>query len=196
MRWKYVVPLVVFLGLVVLFAVGFRLNPREIPSPLIGKTAPHFTLPRFAEPAVTVTPAAWAGKPYLLNVWATWCVSCRQEHATLMRLKQEGVRIIGFNYKEIRGDAGLDARKLSPEAEAQLAWQRIGAWLKTGGDPYADLVVDLTGRAAIDYGVYGTPETFFIDAKGVIRYKHIGPITPEVWQNQLRAKWLALQEGS
>jgi len=195
MRWRYALPLLIFIALVALFAAGFRLNPREVPSPLVGKPAPSFALPRFADPSETLSPQAWAGKPYLLNVWATWCVSCAQEHETLRQLQQQGVRIIGFNYKEIRGDAALDARKLTPEAEQQLAWQRIGAWLQKGGNPYEEIVVDLTGRAAIDYGVYGTPETFFIDKDGVIRYKQIGPITPEVWQKKLRAEWLALTGG-
>lgn len=195
MRWKYGLPLIVFAGLVLLFAFGFRLDPREVPSPLIGKAAPLFSLPRFVDPQSQAGPQTWQGAPYLLNVWATWCVSCRQEHAYLMQLKAQGVRIIGFNYKEVRGDAQLDARQMTVQAETELAWQRIGEWLRDGGNPYADLVVDLTGRTAIDYGVYGTPETFFIDGAGVIRYKHIGPITRELWEKSLRAKWQALQGG-
>ncbi len=195
MRWKYVIPLVVLVALVGLFAFGFTLNPREVPSPFIGKPVPALSLPRFDAPTTAVSFAELKGQPFLLNVWATWCVSCRQEHAVLTRLAQQGVRIIGMNYKEVRGDAQLDARRLSPEEQQKLAWQRIGAWLREGGNPYALLLVDLDGRAAIDLGVYGTPETFFVDANGIIRHKHIGPITPEIWQRELAAKWQALQKG-
>ncbi|MCX7946639.1 MAG: DsbE family thiol:disulfide interchange protein [Hydrogenophilus sp.] len=195
MRWRFVIPLVIFMGFVGLFVVGFDLNPRAIPSPLVGKPAPFFSLPRFDQPDQMVTPEMLRGKPYLLNVWATWCVSCRMEHPELMRLAGEGVRIVGFNYKEVRGDASVDARRLSPEAEREWAWARIEEWLQKGGNPYDVVVVDLTGRSAIDYGVYGTPETFFVDAEGIIRHKQVGPISRAIWEGELRAKWLAIAGG-
>jgi cytochrome c biogenesis protein CcmG/thiol:disulfide interchange protein DsbE len=169
-----------FAALVVLLAVGLGLNPRDVPSPLVGKPAPAFNLPVLARPETTLGPQDMRGKVWLLNVWSSWCVSCRQEHPVLVEFsKRSGVPLIGLNYKEVRGDGGYDVDKLPPGREQQLALQRANAWLTEHGDPYRLTVMDLDGRVGIDYGVYGVPETYVIDKAGVIRMKHTGPISPE-----------------
>ncbi len=188
---RFVWPLVGFAILVVLLAVGLNLNPREVPSPLIGKPAPDFTLPKLGSeesPGKTETfsPQQMKGKVWLLNVWSTWCVSCRQEHPMLVEMaKNKAVTLIGFNYKEIRGDAGYDIAKIDPQSEKAMASERANAWLRRHGDPYALSVLDLDGRVGIDYGVYGVPETYIIDKAGIIRFKHIGPITPEIFSGKI-----------
>jgi cytochrome c biogenesis protein CcmG/thiol:disulfide interchange protein DsbE len=160
-RW---LPLIIFLVLAGFFYVGLNLNPREVPSPFIGKATPTFNLPVIGQPGVTFSPEANKGKVWLLNVWAPWCVSCRQEHGVLMQLAQAGVPIYGLNWKD-----------KDREAEALLAQQ---------GSPYTVTVDDLDGRVGIDYGVTGTPETFVIDKAGIIRMKHVGPINGDNWQNK------------
>ena len=160
-RW---LPLIIFAVLGIFFYVGLSLNPREVPSPFIGKPAPNFTLPVIGQAERTFSPAEAKGKVWLLNIWAPWCVACRQEHGMLMQLAQAGVPIYGLNWKD-----------KDREAESLLA---------RGGSPYVLSVDDLSGRAGIDYGVTGTPETFVIDKQGVIRMKHIGPITPENWKQK------------
>ena len=126
------------------------------------------------------------GKVWLLNVWSTWCVSCRQEHPMLVEMaKNKAVTLIGLNYKEIRGDANYDIAKISPESEKGMATERANAWLKRHGDPYALSVLDLDGRVGIDYGVYGVPETYVIDKAGVIRFKHIGPISRDIFAGKI-----------
>lgn len=160
-RW---LPLIVFVVLAGFFAVGLQLNPREVPSPFIGKPAPAFTLPVIGQPGVTFSPEQAKGKVWLLNIWAPWCVSCRQEHEVLMQLAQAGVPIYGLNWKD-----------KDREAEALLSLK---------GSPYIATVDDLDGRVGIDYGVTGTPETFVIDKQGIIRMKHIGPIDGNVWQKK------------
>ena len=170
-----------FAALVVLLAVGLNLNPRDVPSPLVGKPAPAFTLQQLAEPEKTLSPKDMQGKVWLFNVWASWCVSCRQEHPILVEFsKKADVPLIGLNYKEVRGDGGFDMSKMAAADERQLAFQRANKWLAEHGDPYTLTVMDLDGRVGIDYGVYGVPETYVIDKAGVIRMKHTGPITPEV----------------
>ena len=170
-----------FAALVALLAVGLNLNPRDVPSPLVGKPAPAFKLAQLAEPEKTLSPADMQGKVWLFNVWASWCVSCRQEHPILVEFsKKVDVLLIGLNYKEVRGDGGFDMGKMSAEDEKKLAWQRANQWLSEHGNPYKLTVMDLDGRVGIDYGVYGVPETYVIDKAGVIRMKHTGPITPEV----------------
>jgi cytochrome c biogenesis protein CcmG/thiol:disulfide interchange protein DsbE len=170
-----------FAALVALLAVGLNLNPREVPSPLVGKPAPAFKLAVLAKPDATLSPEDMKGKVWLLNVWASWCVSCRQEHPVLVEFsKKVGVPLIGLNYKEVRGDGGFDTSKLAPADEKKLAFQRANQWLNEHGDPYTLTVMDLDGRVGIDYGVYGVPETYIIDKAGLIRMKHTGPITPEV----------------
>ncbi len=170
-----------FAALVVLLAVGLNLNPRDVPSPLVGKPAPSFKLAQLAEPAKTLSPQDMQGKVWLFNVWASWCVSCRQEHPILVEFsKKVDVPLIGLNYKEVRGDGGFDMSKMPAEEEKKLAWQRANQWLSEHGNPYKLTVMDLDGRVGIDYGVYGVPETYVIDKAGVIRMKHTGPITPDV----------------
>jgi cytochrome c biogenesis protein CcmG/thiol:disulfide interchange protein DsbE len=163
---RYVIPLVLFVVLVVFLAVGLSLNPRLVPSPLIGKPAPAFTLPEVQDPAKTLSRQDLLGKVSLLNVWASWCVSCRAEHPLLMEIARSGqVQVYGLNYKDQRQDALH--------------------WLQSYGDPYLASAFDENGRVGIDWGVYGTPETFVVDRKGTIRYKVIGPVTEEVWEKEL-----------
>lgn len=170
-----------FAALVALLAVGLNLNPRDVPSPLVGKPAPTFTLSQLAEPDKSLSPKDMQGKVWLFNVWASWCVSCRQEHPILVEFsKKVDVPLIGLNYKEVRGDGGFDMSKMPADEEKKLAWQRANRWLSEHGNPYKLTVMDLDGRVGIDYGVYGVPETYVIDKSGVIRMKHTGPITPEV----------------
>jgi len=157
---RFILPFVVFVVLAVFLFVGLNLNPREVPSPLIGKPAPAFVLPQLHEPQKNFSPADMKGKVWLLNVWASWCVSCREEHPVLMGLAQQNIVPI----------YGLDYKDSSAEAER---------WLQKGGDPYVLSVTDTEGRIGIDYGVYGVPETYVIDKQGVIRYKQIGPVTPD-----------------
>jgi cytochrome c biogenesis protein CcmG/thiol:disulfide interchange protein DsbE len=158
---RFAIPIAVFVALLLLLGIGLKLDPREVPSPLIGKPAPHFELPELHQAAKTFSERDMLGKVWLLNVWASWCVSCREEHPVLLDLAATGeVPIYGLNYKDRRED-GL-------------------AWLKGMGDPYKVSIFDFDGRVGIDYGVYGVPETYVIDKSGVIRYKRIGPLTPEI----------------
>jgi len=165
-KMRFLVPLALFVVLVVFLAVGLTLNPREVPSPLIDKPAPAFQLARLDDPSRMVTPAELRGKVWLLNVWASWCVACLQEQPLLVEFSRQGlVPIYGLNYKD------------KPDA-AQ-------AWLGKHGNPYTVSIVDADGRVGIDYGVYGVPETFLIDRDGVIRFKQIGPVTPEVLHDKI-----------
>jgi cytochrome c biogenesis protein CcmG/thiol:disulfide interchange protein DsbE len=158
---RFALPLAIFVVLLVLLGVGLKLDPREVPSPLIGKPAPHFELPELHQAAKTFSERDMLGRVWVLNVWASWCVSCREEHPVLLDLAASGaVPIYGLNYKDKRED-GL-------------------AWLKGMGDPYRLSIYDFDGRVGIDYGVYGVPETYVIDKAGVIRYKRIGPLTPQI----------------
>jgi cytochrome c biogenesis protein CcmG, thiol:disulfide interchange protein DsbE len=151
----------IFVALVALLAAGLTLNPREVPSPLVGKAAPPFELPLLREPDKRFASKERLGSVWLLNVWASWCVSCRDEHPVLLELSKSGaVPLYGLNYKDKRED-GL-------------------RWLAAYGDPYRLSVIDAEGRIGIDYGVYGVPETYVIDKRGFIRYKQIGPVTREV----------------
>jgi cytochrome c biogenesis protein CcmG/thiol:disulfide interchange protein DsbE len=163
---KFVIPLVVFLALAAFLAVGLTRDPREIPSPFIGRAAPGFKLEQLADASAAFTPEEMKGKVWLLNVWASWCVACRVEHPLLVEMsKQKAVPIVGLNYKDKR-DEGLQ-------------------WLRRFGDPYSLSAYDVDGKVGIDYGVYGVPETFVIDKQGVIRYKQIGPITPEALEKKI-----------
>ena len=164
--WRFVLPLTVFVVVVLFLWKGLSLNPREIPSPLIDKSVPAFTLPQLHAPEKTLSAAELKGQVWLLNAWGSWCVSCRLEHPLLMQLARSGqVPIYGLNMKDQREDAI--------------------AWLQKFGDPYKASVSDLAGRIAIDFGVYGAPETFVIDKHGVIRHKQIGPITPEALRDTI-----------
>ncbi|MBK8401482.1 MAG: DsbE family thiol:disulfide interchange protein [Propionivibrio sp.] len=183
---RFLWPLIGFVILVALLAIGLNLNPRDVPSPLVGKPAPMFTLPQVAAPTQTFSPREMLGQVWLLNVWSTWCVSCRQEHPVLVEMaKNKGVTLVGLNYKEVRGDGALDADKISADAEMKLALDRSNAWLNKHGNPYRLSVLDLDGRVGIDYGVYGVPETYVIDKAGVIRMKHTGPITLEAFSGEI-----------
>lgn len=163
---RFLLPLGIFIALLLFLGVGLRLDPREIPSPFIGKPAPAFKLTQLNEPGKTISPQDMAGQVWLLNVWASWCVSCRQEHPVLMDFaNQHVVPIIGLNYKDGREDGA--------------------GWLRQFGNPYKLSAFDADGRVGIDYGVYGVPETFIIDKRGVIRLKHVGPVTPEVIAQKL-----------
>ncbi|NQW66018.1 MAG: DsbE family thiol:disulfide interchange protein [Burkholderiales bacterium] len=176
---KALLPLVLFAALVVFLGVGLMRDPREIPSPLVGKPAPAFSLSTLSGDK-PFSPADMLGQVWVFNVWATWCVACREEHPLLVQFsKSQRVPIVGLSYKEIQaGDQAAVA--LSEEAKLQLARQRSLKFLKIAGDPYKLSVMDLDGRVGIDYGVYGVPETYIIDKQGIIRYKRVGPVTPEV----------------
>ncbi len=175
-----------FAALVALLAVGLGLNPRDVPSPLVGKPAPAFTLKVLGTPDKTFSPQDLRGKVWLINVWASWCVSCRAEHPVLVEFsKQKAVPLIGLNYKEVRGDGAFDMSKMPADDEKKLADQRANKWLAEHGDPYTLTAMDLDGRVGIDYGVYGVPETYVIDKAGVIRMKHTGPITPDVLDKKI-----------
>jgi len=162
---RFLVP-IGFIVLMALLYVGLSLNPREIPSVFIDKPAPEFSLPQLLYPEMTISKNDMLGKVWIFNVWATWCVSCRSEHKVLMALAETGeVPIVGLNYK----DENEPARN----------------WLKQLGNPYIVNAVDAEGRTGIDFGVYGTPETFIIDKKGIIRHKHTGPIYYEQLEQEL-----------
>jgi cytochrome c biogenesis protein CcmG/thiol:disulfide interchange protein DsbE len=157
---KFLLPLGIFIVLVIFLGIGLKLNPREVPSPLIGKPAPAFNLAQLHRPDQRFAREDMLGKVWLLNVWSSWCVACRQEHPLLVDLARSGaVPIYGMNYKDKREDAV--------------------AALEQMGDPYVLSASDFDGRVGMDYGVYGVPETYLIDKAGVIRYKVIGPLTPE-----------------
>jgi cytochrome c biogenesis protein CcmG/thiol:disulfide interchange protein DsbE len=168
MKLKFILPLVLFLGLAGFLLFGLFNDPREVPSPLINKPAPEFALPRLDDPSKVVTKESMLGKVWLMNVWSSWCVSCRQEHPMLVKIGKGGQKvlpIIGLDYK----DKDADGR----------------AFLARNGDPYDFSITDPTGEVGINFGVYGVPETFLIDKKGVIRYKQIGPITAKAWEEKM-----------
>ena len=174
---KFLVPLALFVVLGVVLAVGLHRDPSFVPSPLIGKAAPAFKLPSLQDPAYPVDSSELRGRPYVLNVWATWCVACREEHETLLeiaRLKQ--IPIIGLNWKD------------DPAAARR--------WLEELGNPYAAVAQDVEGRVAIDWGVYGAPETFLVGADGLIKYKHITPMTMEVWNKEFIARVEGARTGA
>ena len=161
---RYLVPLAVFVALAVFFAVGLTRDPREVPSPLVGKPAPSFRQEQLADAKLAFAPEEMKGRVWMLNVWASWCGACRVEHPVLLEAaRQNVVPIVGLNWKDERADALQ--------------------WLAKYGDPYALSVYDHANRVGLDYGVYGAPETFLIDKQGVIRHKQIGPVTPEAWQD-------------
>ena len=166
MKAKFLIPLVLFVALVIFLAIGLNRDPHEVPSPLINKPAPAFEIPQLAEASKTFSPASMKGQVWILNVWASWCVACREEHPVLVELaKSQIAPVIGLDYKDKREDA-----------LAMLAKQ---------GNPYLLSAFDVNGRVGIDYGVYGVPETYVIDKAGVIRFKHIGPITMELLNKKI-----------
>jgi cytochrome c biogenesis protein CcmG/thiol:disulfide interchange protein DsbE len=162
-RWW---PLVAFAALALLLAAGLRLQPRKLPSPFIGRPAPAFELPTLQGEGGPLSPAALQGQVWVLNVWASWCAPCRAEHPLLVEAaRARQVTLVGLNTKD------------DPRAAQE--------WLRALGDPYAQVGSDRDGRVAIDYGVYGVPETFVIDREGIVRFKHVGPLTTEVWAGQV-----------
>jgi cytochrome c biogenesis protein CcmG/thiol:disulfide interchange protein DsbE len=167
---RFILPVVVFLALATVLYVGVRHSPNKssMVSALLGKPAPAFELPVLGQQQV-FNSRELAGRPWVLNVWGTWCVECRAEHDTLLAIAREGrAPLVGLNWKD-------------DDAEAQQ-------WLTELGDPYSVVAVDKEGRTAIDFGVYGAPETFFIDAAGMVQYRHVGVMTPEVWQREFAAR--------
>jgi len=164
---RFIAPLAIFAILVVFLFRGLNLDPREVPSPLINKPAPAFTLTRLDDATRTIRREDMLGKVWMLNVWASWCVACRQEHPVLVEFaRTKSVALIGLNYKDTRPDAS--------------------GWLKQFGNPYDASIFDSEGKVGIDFGVYGVPETFVIDKQGVIRMKQIGPVTPEVLATRIQ----------
>ncbi len=163
---RFILPFAVFMIAAIFLFIGLGLKPREVPSPLVGRPAPAFVLPQLHEPARQFSPQDMKGKVWLFNVWASWCTACENEHPVFMELSRQNlVPIYGMDYKDKREDAL--------------------AWLKDMGNPYETSLSDLEGRLGIELGVYGVPETFVIDKEGVIRHKHIGPITPEALSQKI-----------
>ena len=169
-------PLAIFLVLAALLAAGIRMNAGRdlsaLPSPLIGKAAPAFALPTLDEPTRIVRNADLLGAPYLLNVWGSWCPNCREEHPLITQLAGRNlVHVIGYDYK----DAPEDAQR----------------WLAQFGNPYSLILADVDGRTAIDWGIYGAPETYLVDAEGIVRWKHVGPLTDEIVSDELMPRLTA-----
>ncbi|CAO3441513.1 Cytochrome c-type biogenesis protein CcmG/DsbE, thiol:disulfide oxidoreductase [Azospirillum argentinense] len=165
-RLIYLLPLLLFVGVGVAFLRGFDRDPRDIPSALIDKPAPDFSLPPLPGHKEGLSNATLKGDVTLVNVFASWCIPCKAEHPIITRLaREQGVTVRGINHKDKAEDAI--------------------AWLNRNGDPYASIGVDLDGRVSIDWGVYGVPETFLLDRQGRIRFKHVGPLTPQVVEEQI-----------
>ncbi len=163
---KFLIPISLFIVLAILLVRGLSLDPHKIPSPLVGKPLPAFRLPALENPKNIITNEDLRNRVVVINVWASWCVTCKQEHSVLMELARRRLApIIGLNYKDTRTDAI--------------------AVLKNEGNPYEASLMDSDGRTGIDWGVYGVPETFILDKNGVIRYKHIGAVTPEDLEQKL-----------
>lgn len=160
---RFAIPIIVFLLLVVIFSFGLFNDPRELPSPFLGEPAPAFEVESLTEPGRRVGSADYAGKMALVNVWATWCGGCRQEHPFLMQLaRTDAIEIYGINWRDNREEALR--------------------WLEQLGDPYEFSAFDADGRVGIDWGVYGAPETFLISPEGIVLHKHLGPLTAAIWQ--------------
>jgi cytochrome c biogenesis protein CcmG, thiol:disulfide interchange protein DsbE len=177
MRW---VPLAAFAALAVLLAAGVWLSRRPdreaLPSPLIGKAAPEFSLPVLHEPGRLVSLADLKGQPFVLNVWGSWCPSCRDEHAVITRFAEtKRVRVIGYDWKDERADALR--------------------WLEQFGNPYWVVVTDQDSRYALDWGIYGAPETFLVDARGIVRWKHVGALTDDIVARELLPALGAAEHG-
>ena len=160
------IPLAVFMVLLGFFFRGLSLNPNDMPSALLNKSVPKFSLPRLENPQETRTESIMLGKVSLLNVWATWCVTCREEHAFLNQLKSQGMHIVGLDYKDNNADALR--------------------WIAELGNPYDEIVVDEDGKVGLDLGVFGAPETYVVDKKGIIRYKYIGDLNQKVWDETIQ----------
>jgi len=168
---RFLIPAAIFLALAGVLYVGVVHSPNKstMQSALLGKTVPAFSLPVLGNPGMNLTNSQLAGRPWVLNVWGTWCAACRDEHSTLLDIaKQNVMPLVGLNWKD-EDDAALD-------------------WLKQLGNPYSVVAVDRDGRTAINFGVYGAPETFFIDADGRVQYRHVGAMTPKVWQREFLSR--------
>jgi cytochrome c biogenesis protein CcmG, thiol:disulfide interchange protein DsbE len=173
---RYLLPLGLFVALAVFLGIGLKLDPREVPSPFIDKPAPALELPTLFDNSKTISNSDLKGKPWILNVWASWCVACRQEHQIFVSYsRSKRVPLVGLNYK----DAANDAK----------------AWLQELGNPYDIIAFDLQGSAGIEWGVYGVPETFVIDAEGIVRYKHIGPVSSSTMKNTIIPLLQSLQSN-
>ncbi len=171
---RFLIPFGLFAVLALFLAAGLKLNPREVPSPLIGQPAPEFKLARLEDPVALLSKQDMLGKVWVLNVWASWCVACREEHPALLDFaRRKTVPLIGLNYKDKRAEGS--------------------AWLVRLGNPYDTSLFDADGRLGIDFGVYGVPETFIIDRQGVVRFKHIGPVTPEIIRERIEPLLKSLQ---
>jgi cytochrome c biogenesis protein CcmG/thiol:disulfide interchange protein DsbE len=167
MKAKFLIPLALFAVLVAFLLVGLNRDPRDVPSPLVNKSAPAFSAPQLEQPELNFSPSDLRGKVWMLNVWASWCVGCREEHPVLLAFSRtRTLPIIGLDYKEKKSVDGL-------------------TFLRTHGNPFDIIAQDLDGRIGIDYGVYGVPESYIIDKQGVIRFKQTGPITPEILQSTI-----------
>lgn len=160
-RFKLFIPLLIFVFIAVFLLRGLALDPTKLPSALIDKPFPDFTLSDLNDESRLITKSDLIGEPFLLNVWATWCPSCRQEHPYLLELAARGVNIVGMDYKDTRGPALR--------------------WLEKLKNPYSVVLFDNEGALGLDMGVYGAPETYLVDAEGIIRYRHVGVVTPQVW---------------
>jgi cytochrome c biogenesis protein CcmG, thiol:disulfide interchange protein DsbE len=168
---RFLIPGLVFLALAGVLYIGVVRSPNKstMQSALLGKPAPQFDLPTLADPAVRISSEQLKGRPWVLNVWGTWCVACREEHPVLLEIARQGaVPLIGFDWKD----------------EDDAAKQ----WLEQLGNPYSVVAVDRDGRGAIEFGVYGAPETFFIDDQGIVQYRHVGPMTLDVWQREFLSR--------
>jgi cytochrome c biogenesis protein CcmG/thiol:disulfide interchange protein DsbE len=168
---RFLIPAAIFLALAGVLYVGVVHSPNKstMQSALLGKTVPDFSLPVLGSPGMNLTNQQLAGRPWVLNVWGTWCPACREEHPVLLDIaKQNALPIVGLDWKD-EDDAALD-------------------WLKQLGNPYSVVAVDKDGRTAIDFGVYGAPETFFIDADGRVQYRHVGAMTADVWQREFLSR--------
>jgi cytochrome c biogenesis protein CcmG/thiol:disulfide interchange protein DsbE len=173
---RFALPLALFAALVFFLWRGLSLDPHEVPSPLIGKPAPAFALAQLDNAAPTLRRDDMLGRVWVLNVWASWCTACREEHALLLAFSRAGiVPIVGLDYKDTR-----------PEAQA---------WLARFGNPYTATAFDADGRVGIDFGVYGVPETFVIDRRGVVRFKQVGPLTPQVLEQRILPLLKELSRG-
>jgi len=162
---RFALPIALLAGLLVLFYVGLQRDPREVPSPLIGKPAPSFALPGLGGAPPSLSPADFKGRPVLVNFFASWCAGCRVEHPLFMQLAAQGVEMVGIAYKDAEPDAQ--------------------GWLARHGNPYRTVALDLPGAAGLDWGVYGVPESYVVGADGTILYKHIGPVTDEAWREKI-----------
>ena len=173
------IPLVAFMLLVVLLVVGLKISDKktQIPSPLIDKPVPAFNLPILGNPGQQMTKESFLGKPYLVNFWGSWCVTCRVEHPVITEIAKTGVvQVVGLNFRD--------------ESEDAIAW------LRQFGNPYSVSLVDFDGRTSIDFGVYAAPETFLVDPSGTIVFKHLGQMTMEIFENEILTRLASMETGS